>query len=78
MEDQKKGQTAPTETLLDEEKMDYIKAVVRSLVPTTSELHSGANTGTPYQKLTRPYMTLPKTRNQTTKETFVTKLIDYV
>ena len=34
-----KGETKPTQVPLDEEKMEYIKAVVRSRVPNTSALH---------------------------------------
>jgi len=46
-------------------------------LPTISAPHFEANAGMLYQNLARPYVTLPKRRNQTTKETFVTKLIDY-
>jgi len=35
----KKGQTTSTQIPLDEEKMEYIKAVVRSCVPNFSTLH---------------------------------------
>jgi len=35
----KKGQTTPSEIPLDEEKMEYIKTVVRSRLPNTSALH---------------------------------------